>query len=98
MTSRVMSHVHSASASENSDSEEGLSDQEILGNNLRVSGGKDSGYRYVIFSSCTKFHQIVIFSDIDSSTKPSQPVNKREELLPAVAASYRNILKQVRQM
>ena len=47
MTSRVISHVHPAS--EHSDSEEGLSDQEILGNNLRVSGGKDSGYRYGLF-------------------------------------------------
>ena len=50
------------------------------------------------FQNKKKIHQIVISIDIDSSAKPTQPGNQREELLPAVAASYRNILKQVRQI
>jgi len=69
------------SGSDNSDSEGGgSSDQEMLGvGGLSLSGGKDSGY-----------------SDVDSSPRQAkQPSSLREEVLPAVAASYRNILKQI---
>ena len=92
MTSRVLPHTNSAS--DNSDSEGGLSDQEMQGGHLRVSGGKDSGYRWGL-EKLNKAFSFYFSSDLDSSGGAVSPGSQREEVLPVVAASYRNILKQV---
>ena len=73
-----------------SDSEGGLSDPEHYGQ----AGGKDSGYRWGGEKSNKTFF-FFLSSDLDSSGGAVAPGSQREEVLPAVAASYRNILKQV---
>ena len=79
--------------SEQSDSEGGLSDQEERHMELRISHNKDSGYRSVTAMLLSSPPYYCPGSDGDCQTE-KQKVN-REELLPAVAASYRSVLKQV---